>query len=233
MHRRPRDRRVQQAAGIIGGQPLDHQLRETFEPLRVARLAHPKYQSNPFGQETTRHEREHPYRHPVKPLRVVDDAHKRPLLGGVGKQAQDSQTDQETIRRGTGAEAKRRAQRQALRARQPPEAAEHRHTQRMQAGECELHLRLDAGRSGDPASVRVCRQMFQQSGLADSCLTAEDKHTTLPRAHSRDESLQHVALEDTVEQPRPWKVGVQHLSRSLSRPRVRSSHDRLTDNRPE
>ena len=64
-----------------------------FEPLRVARLAHPKYQSNPFGQETTRHEREHPYRHPVKPLRVVDDAHKRPLLGGVGKQAQDSQTD--------------------------------------------------------------------------------------------------------------------------------------------
>ena len=91
----------------------------------------------------------------------------------------------------------------------------------MQAGECELHLRLDAGRSGDPASVRVCRQMFQQSGLADSCLAAEDKHTTLPRAHSRDESLQHVALEDTVEQPRPWKVGVQHLSRSLSRPRVR------------
>jgi hypothetical protein len=45
--------------------------------------------------------------------------------------------------------------------------------------------------------------MLQQGGLADSRLAAEDQHTALARAHSRDELIQHVALAGTVEQPRP------------------------------
>ena len=73
----------------------------------------------------------------------------------------------------------------------------------MQAGECELHLGFDARRPGDPASLCGGRQMLQQGGLADSRLAAENQHTTLTRAHSRDELIQHVALAATVEQPRP------------------------------
>ena len=73
----------------------------------------------------------------------------------------------------------------------------------MQAGEGELHLGLDARRPGDPASLRGGRQIPQQGGLADSRLAAEDQHTTLTRAHFRDELIQHVALAATVEQPRP------------------------------
>ena len=44
----------------------------------------------------------------------------RLLLGGVGQQAQDRQPDEEAIRRRSGAQAERRAQRVALRARQLP-----------------------------------------------------------------------------------------------------------------
>ena len=213
---RPGDRRVQQPAGVIGGQPVDHELRQPLELVLVAGLAQREHQSHPLRQQASRHERERLRRHPIEPLRVVDDAHERLLLGDVGQQAQDRQADQEAIRRRTGAQAERRAQRVALRARQMPETAEHRRAQRMQAGERELHLGLDARRPGDPASLRGRRQMPQQGGLADSRLAAEDQHATLTRAHSRDESIQHVALAATVEQPRPWKVGVQHAGPALS-----------------
>jgi hypothetical protein len=45
--------------------------------------------------------------------------------------------------------------------------------------------------------------MPQQGGLADARLAAEDQHTTLTRAHSPDEFIQHVALAATIEQPGP------------------------------
>src|SRR5206468_1848740 len=60
--------------------------------------------------------------------------------------------------------------------------------------------------------------MLQQSGLADSSLAAEDQHTALARAYSGDESFQHVALADTVKQPRCWQIRVEHARAGLSRP---------------
>ena len=108
--------------------------------------------------------------------------------------------DEEAIRRRSGAQAERRAQRVALRVRQMLETAEHGRAQRVQAGEGELHLGLDARRPGDPASLGGRRQVPQQGGLADARLAAQDQHPALARAHTRDESFQHVALADTVEQ---------------------------------
>ena len=126
----------------------------------------------------------------------------RLLLGGVGQQAQHREPDQEAIRRRPGAQAERGAQRVALRVRELLEPAEHRRAQRVQAGVGELHLGLDARRPRDPASRGGRRQVPQQRGLADPRLAAQDQHPALPRAHSRDEALEHVALSDTVEQPR-------------------------------
>ena len=168
----------------------------------IAGLPHREYESDALRQEPARHERKCLRRHTVEPLSVVDDAHERLLLGDVRHQAEDRQADQEAIRRWTCAHTERSVQRVALGARQMPEPVEHRRAQRMQTGERELHLGLDACRSGYPASLRCRRQMPQQSGLADSRLAAEDEHATLTRAHSRDESIQHVALAVTVEEPR-------------------------------
>ena len=102
----------------------------------------------------------------------------------------------------------------------------------MQTGEREFHLGLDARRPGDPASVRCCRQMPQQSGLADSRLAAEDEHATLTRAHSRDESIQHVTLAVAVEEPRPRQKGVQHAGPELSRARGGRTASRGPEQRP-
>ena len=109
---------------------------------------------------------------------------------------------------GPSLQAERRAHRIALRARQALEPAEHRRAQRVEAGERELHLGLDARGPGDPAPLRGTRQVPEQRGLADPGLAAEDQHPTLARAHSGHESFEHVALAYTVDQPR-W-VSVEH-----------------------
>jgi hypothetical protein len=207
---RPGDRRVQQPTCVIGGQPLDREFRQSFELMIVAGLAQREYQSHPLRQKAPCHERKRLHRHPIEPLRVVDDADERLLLGGVGEQAQDGQADQKAIRRGTGAHAERGVQRVALGDWQEPETAKHRCAQRVQAGECELHLGLDPRYPGDPASLRDARQIPQQDGLTDSRLAAEDQHATATRARFHDESIQYLALAVTVEQPHPREVGVRH-----------------------
>ena len=199
---RPRDRRVQEQPGLVGGQPFDDELRQALQDVRVDALAQREHQPHPLRQQPARHERQRLRGHPVEPLRVVDHAQQRLLLGGVGQQAQDRQPDEEAIRWRSGAEAERRAQRVALRARQLLETAEHRRAQRVQAGVGELHLGLDARRPGDPEPLRGRRQVPQQGALADPRLAAQDQHPALARTHARDESLQRVALADTVEEAR-------------------------------
>ena len=199
---RPRDGRVQKQPGLVGSQPLDHELRQPLEHVLAAGLAQREHQSDPLGQQPARHERQRLRGHPVEPMGVVDDAHERLLLGGVGQQAQDRQPHEEAIRWRPGGQAERRAQRVALRDRQVLETVEHRRAQRMQAGEGQLHLGLDACRPGDAAALRGSRQVPQEGGLADSRLAAEDQHTALARAHPREESLQHLALVETVDQSR-------------------------------
>ena len=49
------------------------------------------------------------------------------------------------------------------------------------------------------AALRGARQVPQEGGLADSRLAAEDQHPALARAHPGEESLQHVALVETVD----------------------------------
>jgi hypothetical protein len=78
--------------------------------------------------------------------------------------------------------------------------AEQGRAQRVQAGEGQLHLGLDARRPCDLASHRSCRQVPQECGLADARLAAEDQHVTLARAHTRDQPIEHTALADAVEQ---------------------------------
>jgi hypothetical protein len=79
---------------------------------------------------------------PVQPLRIVDQAHQRAVLGHLRQQAEHGQADQETIRRRPRLKTERRPERITLRTRQPPEAIQHRPHHLVQAGERQLHLRL-------------------------------------------------------------------------------------------
>ena len=214
---RPGKRRVQQHARVLGGQPLDHELWQPLKLVYIVGLAQPEHQSDALRQQPAPDECERLRGHLVKPLRVVDDAHERLLLGGIGQQAKGRQPDEEAIRRRSEAQAERRVQRVALRAREMAESIEHVPTERLQAGERELHLRLHPGRPSDPTSRRGRRQMFQQGALADTCLAAQHQHPALPRSDSGDELIQHLTLTPTTEQARRRETGDRHARGALSR----------------
>ena len=66
---------------------------------RVAQLSRREHERDPLRQQAARHERQRPRRRTVEPLRVIDDSKEWLLLGGLGQQAEDRQSDQERIRR--------------------------------------------------------------------------------------------------------------------------------------
>ena len=118
---------------------------------RGGRPADGEDQPDRLGPQTTRHERQRLRRGRVEPLRVVDEADQRPLLGHVGQQAEDGQADEEPIRGIAVAQTERGAERFALRAGKALHAIQGRRAELMQPRERELHLRLDARRPGDAA----------------------------------------------------------------------------------
>jgi hypothetical protein len=94
---------------------------------------------------------------------VVDQAEQRSLRRDFGEQTQRGQPDDEAIGRRSSCQAEHRAQRVALWPRKSSEMVDHRGAQLMQCREGELHLGLDASRSGKPATVRVPGEVLQES----------------------------------------------------------------------
>ena len=70
----------------------------------------------------------------------------------------------------------------------------------MQPGERELHLGLNARRSREATSCRALRQVFQQRGLPEPRLAAQDQHLTLTRPHSDQQPIKRRALSATTGQ---------------------------------
>ena len=138
----------------------------------------------------------------VEPLRVVHDRDQRPLLGHVGQQAQDGQTDQEAIRGVAVAQPEGRAERVALRAGQALQAIHERRAQLLEAGERELHLGLDARRPGEGAPGRAPREVLEQRALADAGLAAQHERPARTRPHARHQLIERRALAAPAEQPR-------------------------------
>ena len=89
-----------------------------------------------------------------------------------------------------GAQPKRRPERIALRRRQPPEAAQHRPAQLMQAGEGKLHLRLDPRRPGDLEALGALGRVTQQRCLSYPRFAAQHQHRALPRPCIREQPVE-------------------------------------------
>ena len=218
---------VQQQPGLVGGQPLDHELRQPrrARPRRRTRAARtPSHRSARSRRATnasvcadtrsshcassTMHTSGCSSAASASRLRTASPTRKR----SGGGPALRPNAVLSASRCGPGSCSRRPSMRRA---------------QRMQAGVRELHLGLHARRPRDPASLRGRRQVPQQGGLADPRLAAQDQHPALARAHSRDELFQRVALADTVEQARmtgerrPWQRAI------IAGDRPRSSGRRL------
>ena len=223
--------RVQQGASISVAQTTDRPFRQPLQLQRVARLAYGEHQGDGLSQQPPRDEREDLRRDPVEPLRVVDQADKRSLLGHRRQQAQHRQADQETIGRLAGDQPERRAQGVALRARQIVDVVQHRRAQLMHASERELHLRLHAGRPNDATPGTGPRHVVHQRGLADPRLTPKDEHPALTGANVGQQPIQYLAFAAPANQAGlritvdthspPWRQGpfANHIRRTRGSPR--------------
>ena len=105
----------------------------------------------------------------------------RLLLGGLGEQAEDGQTDDEAVRGRFRAEAERGLERITLWAGQSLPQVEQGGAQLMQTRICELHLVLDAGTSRDATPGRALHDVLQQRRLADARLAAHDQDLAVTR----------------------------------------------------
>ena len=198
---RTRDHGLQQRPRVTVVETADHELRQ---PLEVAgRLALGQHQPDRLGSQATRHEGQRLRRGAVEPLGVVHDTDQRSLLGHLRQQAQDSQADEEPIRRVAVPQPERRPQRLALRVRQALQAIRERRAELLQPGERELHLRLDARRPCDATAGRVVHQIGEQSALADAGLAAQQQRPARTRPHARHQLVQRRALATPAEQPPP------------------------------
>jgi hypothetical protein len=151
----------------------------------------------------------------IQPLLVIHQAHQWVLLGRIGQQVEHGQTDDETVRRKSAAEAKSGPQRGALRSRESVEAIQHRRAQLMYPGEGELHLRLDTDGARHPAAGRVFGHVVQQRRLAYALLATDHQGPALPRMNGLDETVEHVARGSSAPKPqrRPFQAEGSSLAR--------------------
>ena len=159
----------------------------------VAGIAGREDQADRIGRQPARHEPQRLRRGAVQPLLVIHQADQRLLPGRLRQQAEHGQAHQEPVRRRSRAEAERGPQRLPLRLGQAIQPVQHRRAQLMQAGEGQLHLRLDAQRAHHPAARRLPGQVVQQRGLAHARLAADHQHPALTGPDGLDEPAERAS----------------------------------------
>ena len=152
--RAARDRRVQKQPGLVGRQPLDHELRQPLEHVRGVGLAQPEHQPRPArptagAPRTTASARTRGRANGRRRRCTRAAAPRRRRPAGSARASP-------TRKRSGGGAAAGRTPCSAPRAAgwAGPETVEHGRAERVQAGERQLHLGLDACRPGDPAARR-------------------------------------------------------------------------------
>ena len=167
----------------------------------------------------------------VEPLRVVDDADERLLLGDLGEQRQRGQPDQEPVRRRAGAQSEHRGERVALRTGQAVEAIQHRRAELMEPAVGQLHLRLDAHGPRDVPARDPVGEVVQQGALADARLTPQDDDPAPAGERVGQEPVERFALAATSEElrgvdgdPGSWAASLYGSTTTHGRDQPRSVH---------
>ena len=127
------------------------------------RRAHDRH---PLGEETACDEADDLHGSLIEPLRIVDDADKRLLLGDVGEQRQRGQSHQESLGRRACTKSEHGLERFPLRGWQPVETIQHAPTELMEAAVRQLHLRFDPDRGDEMPAGDAVDQVGQQRTLA-------------------------------------------------------------------
>jgi hypothetical protein len=140
----------------------------------------------------------------IEPLRVINDTCERLLVGRLGKQAEDRQSDQERIGRRPCTQSECDAKRLVLGLRETIQEVKELGTQLLKRRERELHLRIDARRPGDPKPARSLNCVLEQRGLSDARFAMHHQHNTTPAARGVQQPVEYLALALPAEQPTSW-----------------------------
>ena len=155
----------------------------------------------------------------IEPLGIVDHAQQGTLLGGLGQQAQDRKSHQEDVGRGSSGEPEDDRQRLTLGLGEAIQPIEHRRTQLMEAGVCQLHLRLHADGANDVEILRRLDEVLEQGRLTDPGLASQDERSAFALPDSGDRGLEHGGLigppAETSASPRFGKSVVHGPERML------------------
>ena len=193
----------QQLPRVGVGERPDGQLRQVGQRALLLGRADGEDHRDPLRQQAPPDERQRLGGGLVEPLRVIEYADQRSVLGDLGQQAERRQRHEKALRRRAVLQTERDLQRVPLRARQASELTEHRRAQLVQPGERKLHLGLDARGAGDATALRVLEHVLEQRRLADPRLAAQDQDPALPRPRIRHQALQRLARLAPTRQPRP------------------------------
>ena len=131
-------RGAEESAGVVVAQAPHLEIGQVLE--LITRLARREHDPDRLRQQPTGDECQSQRGGPVEPLRIVDHAEQRPLLGRLREQAQHRQPHEEAVRRCTRAQAEHDVQGLALRPGKSLEPVKHRGAQLMEAGVRQLHL---------------------------------------------------------------------------------------------
>ena len=191
----------QQRARVAVAEPVDGQLGKPGEDVVADARARGAHERDPLGEEAAGDEAEHLRRRVVEPLRVVDDADERLLLGDLGKQRQRGEPDEEAVGRRAGAPAEHGRERVPLRHRQPIEAIQHRRAELVETAVGELHLRLDALGSRDPPAVGPVGHVAKQRLLPTPASPRSTDDPAPARKGVAQEPSERLAFGPASEEP--------------------------------
>ena len=139
----------QQRAGITIAEWSNRQDRQPGENVIAGPRPRGAHDRDRLSEQAAGNEPQDLRRGVVEPLRVVDDARQRLLVGDLSEQRQRGQPDQEPVGRRAGAAAEHRRERVALRCGQPVKVVQHGRAEQVEAGVGQFHLRFNAGGSRD------------------------------------------------------------------------------------
>jgi hypothetical protein len=197
---------VEEFAGLALVQSTYGKLRQVGEDLAGAGLADGQDEQNGFGEQSAGNEFQGLGRHPVQPLRVVDQTEQLLVADGPGEQTQGGQADQKPVGRITDLHPERRAQCVPLRLGKIIEMGQQRSAELVQPRVGELHLGLHAGRPDDAAAGSPVEKVSQQLGLPDPRLTAHHHDAALPGPGPREQVIENHALMPPTDEPGPCSV---------------------------
>lgn len=126
-----------------------------------------------------------------RPVQVVDQAQRHPVLSRLGQQAEQAGRDQEVIPVVRRPHAERGAECGCLRRGQPADAVQHRQQQLMERGEGQLSLGFHALSAEHPGTGGPVGRLGQECGLARPRLTDQGQRTAAPLTRLAQQAVEH------------------------------------------